>query len=148
MQSRHWMSELIKEVKKYVYCYMPMMWYFLCEKENDLQKMLKTLKSWCYSNKINVIWEKSKIVHFRTQSVTCSNFPFVFNGKEVDIVWKYTHLGNNHLTWKGGGGMVFCTDRKFFFKQLDTFLFFFNCNQTNFFFLTKSKQIFFPMLCI
>jgi hypothetical protein len=49
------MSELIKEVKKYVYCYMPMMWYFLCEKENDLQKMLKTLKSWCYSNKINVI---------------------------------------------------------------------------------------------
>lgn len=65
----------------------------LCEKENDLQELLNTLESWCYSNKINVNLEKSKIVHFRTQSVTRSNFPFIFNGKEVDIVSKYTYLG-------------------------------------------------------
>ena len=45
-----------------------------------------------YSNKINFNSEKSKIVHFRTQSVTRSNFPFIFNGKEVDIVSKYTYL--------------------------------------------------------
>jgi hypothetical protein len=42
--------------------------------------------------KINVNLEKSKIVHFRTQSVTRSNFSFIFNGKEVDIVSKYTYL--------------------------------------------------------
>ena len=66
---------------------------FLCENEDDLQEMLNTLESWCYSNKINVNLEKSKIVHFRTQSVTRSNFSFIFNGKEVDIVSKYTYLG-------------------------------------------------------
>jgi GT2 family glycosyltransferase len=65
---------------------------FLCENEDDLQEMLNTLESWCYSNKINVNLEKSKIVHFRTQSVTRSNFSFIFNGKEVDIVSKYTYL--------------------------------------------------------
>jgi len=41
---------------------------FLCENEKDLQKMLNTLESWCYSNKINVNLEKSKIVHFRTNT--------------------------------------------------------------------------------
>jgi hypothetical protein len=40
--------------------------------------------------------------------------------------------------------MVFCTDLNFFFKRLDTFLFFFNCNQTKKKFLTKSKHYFFP----
>ena len=66
---------------------------FLCENEDDLQEMLYALESWCYSNKINVNLEKSKIVHFRTQSGTRSNFPFIFNGKEVDIASKYTYLG-------------------------------------------------------
>jgi hypothetical protein len=66
---------------------------FLCENEDDLQEMLNTLESWCYSKKINVNLEKSKIVHIRTQSVTRSNFQFIFNGKEVDIVSKYTYLG-------------------------------------------------------
>ena len=66
---------------------------FLCENEDDLQEMLYTLESWCHSNKINVNLEKSKIVHIRTQSVTRSNFQFIFNVKEVDIVSKYTDLG-------------------------------------------------------
>ena len=40
--------------------------------------------------------------------------------------------------------MVFCPDLIFFFKQLDTFLLIFNCNQTKlFFFLPSQNSIFF-----
>jgi hypothetical protein len=78
---------------------------FLCENEDDLQEMLNTLESWCYSNKINVNLEKSKIVHFRTQSVTRSNFSFIFNGKEVDIVMLLIGRGRDrehHKCTSGG----------------------------------------------
>ena len=38
--------------------------------------------------------------------------------------------------------MIFCTDL-IFFKQLDTFLFFFNCNQAKLFFSYQVKTVFF-----
>ena len=66
---------------------------FLSENENDLQKILNTLECWCCNNDINVNLEKSKIVHFRSQSTERTNFSFVFNGLNMEIVSSYTYLG-------------------------------------------------------
>ena len=68
--------------------------------------MVGPLESWCHSNTVNVNLEKSKIVHIRTQSVTRSNFQFIFNGKEVDIVSKYAYLGLLLTAFLSYEGMV------------------------------------------
>ena len=66
---------------------------FLNENENDLQKMLDTLNIWCCNNDLVVNLDKSKIVHFRTQSTPRSNFQFVFDNTIMEIVSQYTYLG-------------------------------------------------------
>jgi hypothetical protein len=60
---------------------------FLCENENNLQKMLDTLSLWCNTNDLTVNINKSNIVHFRT------DFEFMFNDNILDIVPQYMYLG-------------------------------------------------------
>lgn len=66
---------------------------FLADNENDLQLLLDTLNVWCFSNDLVVNLEKSKIVHFRTQSCNKTNFNFMLNGLNMSIVDRYTYLG-------------------------------------------------------
>lgn len=65
----------------------------LAENENDLQKILDVLSIWCNVNDLVVNIDKSKIVHFRIQSVTQTNLEFMLNGNQLDIVSKYMYLG-------------------------------------------------------
>ena len=55
--------------------------------------MLDTLNIWCCKNDLVVNLEKSKIVHFRTQSTPKTNFTFVLNNNDMEIVPSYTYLG-------------------------------------------------------
>ena len=48
---------------------------------------------WCCNNDLVVNLDKSKIVHFRTQSTPRSNFQFVFDNTIMEIVSQYTYLG-------------------------------------------------------
>ena len=41
----------------------------VCDNEEDLQMLLETLHAWCEGNKLTVNHDKSKMVHFRPQSV-------------------------------------------------------------------------------
>ncbi|XP_063442617.1 uncharacterized protein LOC134722912 [Mytilus trossulus] len=66
---------------------------FITENEKDLQKMLDTLNIWCCKNDLVVNLEKSKIVHFRTKSIPKTNFTFVLNNNDMEIVPCYTYLG-------------------------------------------------------
>ena len=66
---------------------------FMCENENDLQKIIDTLSVWCDTNDLVVNLSKSKIVHFRSQSIERTNFQFIFKNNSIDIVEKYTYLG-------------------------------------------------------
>ena len=66
---------------------------FLTENENDLQKVLDTLNVWCGKNDLTVNLDKSKIVHFRPQSISKTDFVFEFNGNNLNIVSQYNYLG-------------------------------------------------------
>ena len=66
---------------------------FLCEKENDLHKILDTLSLWCNTNDLTVNINKSKQFHFRTQSTDRTDFEFMLNDNILDIVPHYMYLG-------------------------------------------------------
>lgn len=75
---------------------------FMCDNEKDLQKILDILSQWCNTNDLVVNLSKSKIVHFRPQSVQRTKFQFMFNDNSIDIVEKYTYLGlvlNEYLNY-------------------------------------------------
>ena len=48
----------------------------VAETEADLQKLLDTLSNWCTRNQIQVIEDKSNVVHFRTPSIPRTGFNF------------------------------------------------------------------------
>ena len=65
----------------------------LANDENELQSLLNALSSWCSDNCMNINVVKSNIVHFRTPSVTRSDFIFICGGHIVNYSSKYTYLG-------------------------------------------------------
>ena len=66
---------------------------FLAENEKDLQTLLDALNVWCHKNDLIVNCDKSKVVHFRTQSVPRTSFQFLLNDKSINIVSEYNYLG-------------------------------------------------------
>jgi hypothetical protein len=53
---------------------------FLCENESDLQKILDVLSTWCNTYDLVINLDKSKIVHFRTQPRSRTDFQFSLKG--------------------------------------------------------------------
>ena len=65
----------------------------LSNSENNLQKMLLYMNTWCeqWCLKINVT--KSKVVHFRPKSIDQSSFIFMCGTQIINIVKNYKYLG-------------------------------------------------------
>ena len=66
---------------------------FLCENESELQKCLDVLSTWCNTNDLVVNLDKSKLVHFRTQSRIRTDFQFSLNGHSLEAVSQYKYYG-------------------------------------------------------
>ena len=66
---------------------------FLCENESELQKCLDVLSTWCNTNDLVVNLDKSKLVHFRTQSRIRTDFQFSLNGNSLEAVSQYKYYG-------------------------------------------------------
>ena len=65
----------------------------VCESEKELQVLLQTLHTWCTDNKLAVNHDKSKVVHFRPQSVQQTQHAFMLGEKPIGIETQYTYLG-------------------------------------------------------
>ncbi len=55
--------------------------------------MLDKVNEWCTSWQMTINVNKTKVVHFRPQSVTMYGTPFAINGMELDMVPSYQYLG-------------------------------------------------------
>jgi hypothetical protein len=53
--------------------------------------MLDSLSLWCNTHDLTVNTNKSKIVHFRTQSTDRTDFEFMLNDNILDIVPHYMY---------------------------------------------------------
>ena len=60
--------------------------------ENSLQSMLNVVTDWCSEWKLCININKTKIVHFRPQSCSKSNFIFQCSDKVIDYSDSYKYL--------------------------------------------------------
>ena len=65
----------------------------LTENENDLQRCLDVLYSWCQRRRLSVNCSKSNVMHFRKQCVPGSNFNFKIGPNSLQYVSHYKYLG-------------------------------------------------------
>ena len=65
----------------------------LAEREEDMQSLLNCLDNWCRRWEMKVNNAKTKIVHFRPQSIVKTNTTFVCGDEQLDIVSQYKYLG-------------------------------------------------------
>lgn len=65
----------------------------ICENEEDLQTILDTLHIWCKDNELNVNQEKSKVIHFRPNSVRKTVSGFHIGEKAIEVETQYVYLG-------------------------------------------------------
>ena len=59
----------------------------------DLQAMLDALNTWCTRWGLNVNPNKTKVVQFKPQGKSKSNFPFRCGDNKIEVVSKYKYLG-------------------------------------------------------
>ena len=59
----------------------------------DLQHLFDILSQWSNNNGMNINIDKTKVVHFRTQSVQQTVFPFQCCGQTVSCTDRYKYLG-------------------------------------------------------
>jgi hypothetical protein len=74
----------------------------LAPDEQGLQALLNNLNDWCNTNDMNINATKSNIVHFRPQSLRCTDHVFVCGNDTLCTVSKYTYLGiviSEHLDY-------------------------------------------------
>ena len=72
----------------------------LAESERDLQKMLDVIFHWGQNWEIKFNCNKSQVMHFRNDSVSCSNFVFKLGDNNLQTINEYKYLGlvfNEHL---------------------------------------------------
>ena len=75
----------------------------IAETEQELQKMLDSLFSWCSTWRLFINSTKSKVVHFRPKSQTRSSFNFKCGPDSLETVPSYKYLGiwlNEHLDFQ------------------------------------------------
>ena len=64
----------------------------MAESEQDLQISLNSLSDYCKTWNLEVNLTKTKVVIFSKGNVT-KHMPFMYDGKNVDVVHDYTYLG-------------------------------------------------------
>ena len=72
------------------------------ENETDLQTMLNELSNWCEDNRMAINNSKSKVVHYRPESVPRSSLCFCCCSSNIEIVDRYVYLGltiQEHIDW-------------------------------------------------
>lgn len=70
--------------------------------EQSLQLMLNKLTDWCSKWKLSVNPEKTKVIHFRPQSFSLTDFQFKWANHDILKVNSYKYLGiwlDEHLTF-------------------------------------------------
>jgi len=65
----------------------------LSESEENLQKLIDIVLHWCNNWRMSVNCKKTKIVHFRKNSVNRTNYVFKYDSKQIDIAPHYKYLG-------------------------------------------------------
>lgn len=65
----------------------------MSENKEDMQRLLDVLGVWCNNNCLNVNFGKSKMIHFRNQSISRSDCIFKINGENIEYVSSYQYLG-------------------------------------------------------
>ncbi|XP_053393694.1 uncharacterized protein LOC128555443 [Mercenaria mercenaria] len=65
----------------------------IAESEEELQGLMDVLSGWCSRNRMSVNMDKTKVMHFRNNSVSRSDFVFKLNDTVVDYVEQYKYLG-------------------------------------------------------
>ena len=64
----------------------------ITESESDLQSLLDVLSVWCGKNCMLINSNKTKVIHFRNQSVTRSDFQFKCGNSAIDYTDTYKYL--------------------------------------------------------
>ena len=65
----------------------------LANSEGDLQQLLDIASQWCRSWGVSVNTQKTKIMHFRQKRNKLTDFKFVINSQELEIVATCKYLG-------------------------------------------------------
>ena len=63
------------------------------ESETDLQTILNEFSNWCEDNRMAINNSKSKVVHYRPESVPRSSFSFSCCSSNIEIVDRYVYSG-------------------------------------------------------
>ena len=74
----------------------------IAENENDLQCLLDIVSVWCNRNCMSVNFSKTKVIHFRNQSVDKSAFQFKCGELNINYADSYKYLGlvlNEYLNY-------------------------------------------------
>ena len=75
----------------------------MANSETELQTLLNTLQLWCVGNDMTVNQTKSKVIHFRPNTVPRTEFSFKCGELNLETVDKYTYLGlvlKEHLDYQ------------------------------------------------
>ena len=65
----------------------------LSDNEEKLQTMLDCLNDWCHAWGLNINFNKSKAMHFRTPSVSKTEYLFLCGDSHLELVTQYIYLG-------------------------------------------------------
>ncbi|XP_060563130.1 uncharacterized protein LOC132722622 [Ruditapes philippinarum] len=65
----------------------------IAKTEEDLQRILDTLRDWCRRWRVLINTEKSKCVHFRRGRAACTDFSFRIGENVLELVDSYKYLG-------------------------------------------------------
>ena len=65
----------------------------ICENEHDSQTLLDILSQWCRVNKMTINSSKTKVMHFRPNSIPRTQFKFICGSSDIECVSEYRYLG-------------------------------------------------------
>jgi hypothetical protein len=100
----------------------------LSESEQDLQRQLDYVATWCKNWRLVINGKKSEVVHFRKRGTERTDFAFKVDDNSLDVVDSYKYLGiilDEHLSFNnavdslgtGGGRALGAINSKFKFLK-------------------------------
>ena len=95
------LSDVLSKLNKGILineCYINHLFYaddlvLISETENDLQCLLDVLSNWCNKNCMRIDLSKTKVMHFRNQSMDKSDFQFKCCDSVIECTGTYKYLG-------------------------------------------------------
>ena len=95
------LSDVLSKLNKGILineCYINHLFYaddlvLISETENDLQCLLDVLSNWCIKNSMRINLSKTKVMHFRNQSMDKQNFQLKCCDSVIEYTGTYKYLG-------------------------------------------------------